>query len=111
MNSTPVVPDRRRCRRRLCRRTTLVTCIRGTSGLGRSVGVGLNDFSEEGVRLAVSVPRTFGEDVEVGLSPVYQRKALSVTGVVVCSAPAGGGFWVGVRLDRRLSYAELTVLT
>jgi hypothetical protein len=111
MNPTPPAPDRRRCRRRLCRRKTLVTCLRGTSGLGRSVGVGLHDFSEEGVRLIVSVSLAPGEDVEVGLSPVYQSKAISVTGVVVWSAPAGGGSWAGIRLDRRLSYAQLTVLT
>jgi len=111
MDPTTPVPDRRRCRRRPCRRTTLVTCLRGTSGLGRSIGLGLHDFSEEGVRLLVSVPLIPGDDVEVGLSPVYQSKAVSVAGTVVWSAPTAGGYWLGIKLDRRLSYAELTVLT
>jgi PilZ domain len=109
-NPTPQ-PDRRRCRRRLCTRKMLVTCLKGTLGLGRDIGVRLHDFSEDGIRLVVTTQLAPGEDVEVGLSPVFQSKAVTTNGTVIWSGAADGGYWAGIQLSRRLTYAELGILT
>ena len=109
-NLTPQ-PDRRRCRRRLCTRKMLVSCLKGTLGLGQDIGVGLHDFSEEGIRLVVATLLAPGDEVEVGLSPVFQSKAVTTVGTVIWSGAANGGYWAGIQLARRLTYAELGILT
>jgi lipid-binding SYLF domain-containing protein len=103
--------ERRRCRRRPAVRRTIVSCLRGTMGLGRDIGVRLHDFSEEGLRLVVSAELSPGEEVEVAVSPVGQSQAVSAAGKVVWSAPTEGGFWAGIKLDRRLTYQQLQLLT
>lgn len=111
---TPIAtpsPDRRRCRRRLCTRKMLVSCLKGTLGLGRDIGVRVHDFSEEGIRLVVSTLLAAGDEVEVALSPVFQSKAVSTGGIVIWSGDATGGYWAGIQLSRRLSHAELGILT
>jgi len=89
----------------------IVTCLRGTLGLGQDIGVGLHDFSEEGIRLVTSTLLVPGEEVEACLAPVFQSKAVTITGTVIWTGETSGGFWAGVRLSRRLTYPELLILT
>jgi hypothetical protein len=88
-----------------------VTCLRGTLGLGPNIGIDLYDFSEEGIRLTVTMLLVPDEEVEVCLAPVFQSKAVSITGTVIWSCETKDGFWAGVRLSRRLTYPELGILT
>ncbi len=104
-------PDRRRCRRRACTRNVLTTCLRGTLGLGRDIGVRLHDFSEEGIRLVVTTLLDPGDEIEAGLAPALQSQAVTTVGIVIWSAATPGGFWAGVRLARRLTYRELSLLS
>ena len=103
--------DRRRCRRRPCTRKMTVSCLRGTLGLGHDIAVRLHDFSEEGIRLVVTALLTPGEEVEACVSPVGQSKAVTITGTVIWSGETSGGYWAGIQIRRRLSYAELGVLS
>ena len=89
----------------------LVSCLKGTLGLGRDIGVRLHDYSEEGIRLVVNTQLAPGEEVEVAISPVFQSKAVSAAGVVIWSGAAEGGFWAGIQLTRRLTYSELGILS
>jgi hypothetical protein len=89
----------------------LVTCLRGTLGLGRDIGVSLHDYSEEGIRLVVTTLLAPGEEIEAGLSPVFQSRAVTTVGTVIWSGAADGGYWAGIQLTRRLTYAELGILS
>ena len=89
----------------------MVTCLRGSLGLNPDIGVRLHDFSEEGVRLVVKALLSPGEEVEVGIAPVLQSKAVTFTGTVVWSGPTEGGFWAGIRLAHRLTYTQMQILT
>jgi hypothetical protein len=98
--------NRRASRRCEFRVTSRVECRRGTLGLGPDLVRQAVDLSETGIRLLVVSPLARGEEVEVliqgsGVRPVKRLAR------VAWSAPADGGWLVGLAFEGPLPYHEV----
>lgn len=77
-------------------------------GLGPDLAVSLHDLSESGLRLVLAMPLPPGQEVEVGLTGPGQGRPVVVLGEIVwCQPRDAASHWVGIKLRKRLSYAEL----
>ena len=80
-------------------------------GLGPDQALGLLNVSEDGLGARLKVAVAVGEEAEIVLTAPGTRKAYKLLGEVRwCHDAADGTFHVGVRLRRRLAYAELSDL-
>lgn len=98
--------------RRPVRRRVGAAIRKGTTGLGRDVGIDLLDATEDGLRVRLRVQIEAGAEVAVELSrPGVSRPLALVADVRWCRPAPDGTAVAGLRLRRRLSYLELTNLT
>ncbi len=105
---TPSTPNRRRCRRLTPKGGTKATCFKGTAGLGKNLALLVLDLSEEGIRMLVTDQLAVGQEIEINLENVNQRKPLKIAGRVAWAVPAvEGSCCIGVRFERSLRYAEV----
>lgn len=80
-------------------------------GLGPDLALGLLDVSEDGLGVRLKVAVAAGDEAEIVLTAPGTRKAFKLLGEVRwCHDAADGTFHVGIRLRRRLPYAELSDL-
>ncbi len=105
MNSQP---NRRGSCRLPPRGNLRVICRKGALDLGPNLAVQLLDLSETGVRLLVMEALPPGQEVSVGLESAASGRRVQRVGAVAWAVPvAGGGCCVGLRLEKRLAYADL----
>ena len=106
----PAAPakNRRADRRRPPRGNIKVTCIKGSLGLGKNIGVSVVDISEAGIRVVLQAPLQKGQDMEVSLlAPGVGQTCKALAKVVWCKQLEDGTYWVGAQFHRRLRYREL----
>jgi len=103
--------NRRASRRRPPKGSTKVRCFRGPMGLGANLAFSALDVSENGASLFVTEPFDRREEMEVVLESIVQRRPIRKKAVVVRCEPADDGRWfVGVKFQAPLRYAELNDL-
>jgi hypothetical protein len=103
--------NRRLNRRRPAKRSVQVACRKGALGLGPNLAVAVLDLSEEGARLLLKAELPPRQEVELDLTaPGVSRPWVTMADVVRCVPVGDGTFEVGLRLRRRLSYADLSHL-
>ena len=103
--------NRRASRRRPPKGSTKVRCFRGPMGLGADLAVFALNVSETGASLVLKEPFKNGEELEVVLESIVQRRPIrKKAGVVWCIATAEGRWCVGVKFQAPLRYAELNDL-
>jgi hypothetical protein len=84
-------------------------CRRGNLDLGKNIALSVLDVSEDGIRLVVREPLKEKEEVFLTLSTIAHVRPLKRLGDVAwVVASADGTYCIGVRLAKRLSYAELS---
>jgi hypothetical protein len=107
----PSVRNKRLSRRLSPRGGLKANCRRGTMDLGKDIALSVLDISEEGVRLMLSEVVKGREEVCLTLSSAICTRPVKRLGTVAWSvAAADGTVCAGVRLDKRLSYAEVSRL-
>jgi len=108
----PAVPRNRRISRRLLAKHGIkAACRRGSLDLGRDIAQGVLDISEDGVRLVLREPVKPEEEVSLTLTATAVVRPLKRLGSVAwVVASADGTFCAGVRLHKRLLYADLSRL-
>src|SRR5207248_10408801 len=74
--------NRRGVTRRAPKRSTRVTCRRGSLGMGPNIGLSLLDVSETGARLLVKESLAPGEKIELGLLAPARMREHVLPGVV-----------------------------
>jgi len=103
--------NRRLVKRKAVKRSTAVSCLKGTLGLGSNLAISMADASEGGARLMMKTALTPGEEVELFFTPLGMSKAIQVFGKVVwCVAAAQGHYSVGIQFNQRLAYHEISRL-
>lgn len=109
MSDKPTSPqNRRRCRRLPPQGGTRAACFKGTLGLGLNLALSILDISEEGVRLLIKQQLEVGQEIEINLENLNQRRPLKVLATVAWVVPTADGSWcVGVRFQRTLRYADV----
>jgi hypothetical protein len=81
-------------------------------GLGPNLAVALIDISEDGLGVRLKASLAAGDEVSVELSAPGVRKSLKMVGDIRwCREVGDGTFAAGVRLRRRLTYAQLNDMT
>jgi PilZ domain-containing protein len=117
--STPKENDRpapsgrnRRLSRRLpAQRGIKAVCRRGSLDLGKDLALSVLDLSEDGICLLLQETLRAGEEVCLTLTSTAYTRPLKRLGSVAWLVPAAdGAFCAGVRLHKRLSYADLSRL-
>ena len=104
-------PNHRLARRRAITRKIGIEYRKGAMGLGPNLAVGLLDVSEDGLGVRIKVAVEPGDEAEVVLTSPGTRKAYKLLCEVRWCRDAGDGtFLAGMRLRRRLAYAELSDL-
>jgi hypothetical protein len=104
-------PRNRRLSRRIAiRRTIKIVCRRGSLDLGKDIALQMLDLSEDGVRLVLREAVRPNEEVCLTLSSLALVRPLKRMGNVAWVASADGTFCAGVRLQKRLPYADLSRL-
>jgi hypothetical protein len=105
------VRNRRLSRRIAARRSITVVCRRGSMDLGKDIAVKMLDISEDGIRLLLREAVQPKEEVCLTLSSIALVRSLKRMGNVAWAvASADGTFCAGVRLQKRLPYADLSRL-
>jgi hypothetical protein len=104
-------PDHRLGRRKPITRKVGMAVRVGMSGLGRDLGCGLVDVTDDGLGIKLKEPIQAGREVTIDLALPGVSKPLRVIGEVRwCRAAGDGTFTAGVRLRRRLPYPTMTDL-
>jgi hypothetical protein len=81
-------------------------------GLGANLAVSAVEVSETGACVVVTAPFANGEEMEVKLESVVQRRPVRKMAKVVWCVSAGPDRWrVGVQFQGSLRYADLNDLT
>ena len=112
MTEPKPTPNRRRAPRRKPKKSSRVFCYSGRYGLGPNVAVTLLDVSETGVRLVLKVPLAVGDEVEIGLDGIGERRPSKAAAQVVWCIPlADGNHCIGARFDKPLRWMLLQGLT
>jgi PilZ domain len=83
---------------------------RGCLGLGPDLGHALSDVSVDGLRLRLRGPVRAGEEAEVSLWPPDGPAIRTRGRIIWCRPAAGWSFLAGMRLRRRLTAEEVTLL-
>jgi hypothetical protein len=100
--------NRRANPRRAPKRSTRVTCRRGSLGLGPNIALSLLDVSETGARLLVKRPLVRGAEIELGLLAPGSVRASTLPAVVIWAVEtADGTHCIGVQFQKRLTYAAV----
>jgi PilZ domain len=100
--------NRRLDLRRRPKNAAKATCRKGTLDLGANIIVAILDISETGVRLVVKEHLASNQEVAVTLDSPSHQRALRVVGLVAwCVQTHDGNFCVGIRLNKRLPYADV----
>jgi hypothetical protein len=108
---SPPPRNRRLSRRIVVRRTITIVCRRGSMDLGKDIALKMLDISEDGVRLLLREAIKPNEEVCLTLSSIALVRPLKRLGNVAWAvASADGTFCAGVRLQKRLPYADLSRL-
>ena len=103
--------NRRRAPRRKPKKSSRVFCHSGRYGLGPNIAVALLDVSETGVRLILRVPLAVGDEVEIGLDGIGERRPSKAAAQVVwCMPLADGNYCVGARFEKPLRWVLLQAL-
>lgn len=103
--------NRRASRRRPPKGTTKVRCFRGPLGLGANLAFAALDVSETGASLLVTEALDRGQELEVVLESIVQRRPICKKAVAVWCVPTADGRWcLGVKFHSPLRYAELNDL-
>jgi hypothetical protein len=104
--------NRRNFLRRLASSKIKVICRKGNLDMGPNLAKAVLDISESGVRLVLKAPIEVGQYVSVSLEGVLHMRPIVCTGKVVWTAElAEGGYCVGVRLEKYLTYKDIRLLT
>lgn len=105
-------PDHRLIPRKPVTRRIGLVVRSGVSGLGRDLGAGLVDVTQDGLGIRLKELVNVGQEVTIDLSLPGVGKALRVAAEVRwCQATEDGTIRAGVCLRRRLPYTALTDLT
>lgn len=108
----PKKPNKRRSRRCAVRGTTRLRVYRNPLGLGPNIASTLLDLSETGLRVVLKESATVGQEVEVNLESAATGLTTKTSAVVVWVIPSSdGGFVVGLRFQKTLSYSDLQAMT
>jgi hypothetical protein len=104
-------PNRRLERRRRPKNLTKATCRKGTLDLGSNIILAILDIAETGVRLVIREQLAPNQEVAVTLESPGHLRPLRVVGQVAwCVQTHDGNFCVGIRLSKRLPYADVDKL-
>jgi hypothetical protein len=102
--------NRRSWRRQKAKSSTKVTCCKG-AGLGRNFAVSVLDISVTGIRLLVSAALEQGQEVEITLQGLGQRRPCKLPATVMwCVSTADGNCCIGARFQRNLPYSDLQLI-
>jgi len=108
----PPRPERRGAVRQFASSYARVECRQGTLGLGPDLAAACVDISEAGIGLVVTESLDPGQEVELLFdAPGFARPLKRAAQVVWSAAAEGGGWRVGLRFDKALSYNDLQRLT
>lgn len=110
MNAT-LTPNRRAFTRRLTSGKVKVTCHRSGTQPSDDLAVSLGDVSESGLRLLVRETLQKWQEVTIGLTGQDEQRPMQVTGTIVWSEPADGGYLVGVHLAKPLPLSAIQKVT
>ncbi len=113
MEPAPSQPrkNRRASRRRSAKRSAQVVCYANSLGLGPNIALTLDDVSETGARVRVSVPLPPRQEIEINLSGMGHRRPVKILAEVIwCVPTAEGAFLAGLKFQRYLSYRDLQEL-
>jgi hypothetical protein len=104
-------PNRRTTLRRSPKTSTRSAYFDGPLGLGANVSLRILDVSEIGACLHIKIECKPGRAVELNLESPSHSRPIKLPAMVVWSmAAAEGGWCVGVRFDKRMSFSELHTL-
>jgi hypothetical protein len=85
-----------------------IACRKGDLDLGPNIAVGHVDISETGVRLQLTTHLPPKQEVTLTLDGPNHRRPLKRHAQVIWCVPAHqGGFYAGLRFEKRLSYVDL----
>jgi hypothetical protein len=108
---TPPPRNRRLNRRLLAQHGVRAECRRGSLDLGKNIAQAVLDVSEDGIRMVLREAVKTAEEVTLTLSAAAYARPLKRLGSVAWAvSSADGTCCVGVRLHKRLTYAEFTRL-
>jgi len=94
------------------KKSTSVTCRKGTLGFGPNLAIQLKDVSVDGAQLFVNTALRLGEEVELSFMSHGFNEPLIQTAVVVwCSAKEGPGYRIGVKFMSSLEYQDIYYMT
>jgi hypothetical protein len=111
-SSNPARSERRGTARQFASSYARVECRKGTLGLGPDLAAACVDISEAGIGLVVKESLEPGQEVELLFdAPGFGRPLKRAAQVVWSAAAEGGGWRIGLRFDKALSYHELQRLT
>jgi len=114
MDTLPAVKkpsNRRSSMRKPARKSIRLQCRRGSMGLGANIAFAFVDISESGVQLYARDPLKLGQEVEVILEGYGMHTAIRRIGEVRWTSPhEAGGFRVGVRFSKFVSFREVQLL-
>jgi hypothetical protein len=88
-----------------------LACWAGAPGQGLDLALSLVDASQVGIRCLLTGRLDQGQEVTLRLEGPRSTRPLERQGTVIWCEPAEGGFRVGIRLHKRLSFTELCELT
>ena len=104
--------NRRGSIRKRARKSIRLQCRRGATGLGANVASGYLDISESGAQLVINDSVKPGDELEVILESYGMRGALRRLSDVRWAIPVDGGGWrIGVRFQKRLTFREVQNLS
>jgi hypothetical protein len=100
--------NRRRSPRRLPKRTTRITCHKGSLGLGPNIALSMLNLSETGVCLLVKENLETGSEVEVRLiNPIHRQPLRTLAEVIWCVETKDGAYCIGAHFRKPLLYRDL----
>ena len=112
MSQPDAKANRRSSSRKLPKNSTKVSCVPNPHGLGANVALKVFDVSETGVRLVLKSAAKIGQEIEVTLESLADRRPTkTVAKVVWCEKLADGSFCVGAHFGKAIAYGSLLALT
>src|SRR5947209_5085336 len=109
--ATSAVANRRGSRRQKPKGSTRVICQKGVLALGVNLAVSALDISQTGIRLMVKAALAPGQEVQVALEGICQRRPFQLAATIIWCVPAAdGNFCIGARFDKALPYRDLQTL-
>jgi hypothetical protein len=106
-----VAVNRRSSPRRKPKASTRLTCATGKLGMGANRALSILDVSETGIRMVLKTPPKVGEEMQINLESIVDKRAHALAATVIwCATLADGNHAVGARFQKPLPYAVLQSL-